>query len=192
MRRYDAAWAEEFAEQRDQLALKLQPWLHGSIHHVGSTAVVGLAAKPIIDVAAPVRSLVEARRAMPVLGLAGWMSWPSDPNRSWRLWFLRPQPDARTHHLYLIEHDDPHLRELIAFRDRLHTDASAREQYAELKRYLAQKHRTDRDAYTAAKTGFVVKLLREAGIEPEPRPDTAVGNQVQVWPAARDIGHDAL
>lgn len=96
------------------------------------------------------------------------MSWPSDPNGSWRLWFLRPRPEARTHHLYLIQYDDPHLRELTAFRDRLRTDASACQQYADLKQALAQKYPTDRDAYTAAKTSFVVKLLRQAGIEPEP------------------------
>jgi ribosomal protein S18 acetylase RimI-like enzyme len=98
---------------------------------------------------------------------------------------------ARTHHLYLIQHDDPHLRELIAFRDRLRTDGSARERYAELKHVLAQEYRTERDAYTAAKTSFVVKLLRQAGIEPEPRPNVAVGDRIQVLPAARDIGHDA-
>jgi GrpB-like predicted nucleotidyltransferase (UPF0157 family) len=188
---YEAAWPGEFAEQRDQLAVTLQPWLHGSIQHVGSTAVAGLATKPIIDIAAPVRSLVEAHRAIPVLELSGWMSWPSDPNGSWRLWFLRPRPEARTHHLYLIQHDDPHLRELTAFRDRLRTDESARKQYAELKQLLAQEHRTDRDAYTAAKTSFVVKLLRQAGIEPEPRPDVAIGDQIEVLPAAKDIGDDA-
>jgi GrpB-like predicted nucleotidyltransferase (UPF0157 family) len=166
---YNAAWPGRFAQQRDQLELSLQPWLYGPVEHVGSTAVPDLAAKPIIDIAAPVRSLVEAHRAIPVLERSGWCYWPSDPNGSWRLWFLRPRPETRTHHLYLIQHGDPHLRELTAFRDRLRTDGPARKQYVELKKSLAQKFRADREAYTAAKTNFVIKLLQEAGIEMEPR-----------------------
>jgi GrpB-like predicted nucleotidyltransferase (UPF0157 family) len=114
---YNSAWPGMFAEQRDQLETSLQPWLSGRVEHVGSTAVPGLAAKPIVDIAAPIRSLVEARRAIPLLERSGWLYWPSDPNSSWRLWFLRPQRESRTHHLYLIQHDDPHLQELTAFRD---------------------------------------------------------------------------
>jgi GrpB-like predicted nucleotidyltransferase (UPF0157 family) len=131
--------------------------------------VAGLAAKPIIDIAGPVGSLADARRAIPVLDRAGWLYWPSDPNSSWRLWFLRPRPQVRTHHLYLIEHDDPHLRELIAFRDQLRSDARLREQYGALKSALAQKHHGDREAYTAAKKDFVATVLRKAGITLLPR-----------------------
>ena len=165
----DAAWPDSFAQQRRQLLTRLQPWLSGAIEHVGSTAVPDLAAKPIIDIAAPVHSLVEAHRAIPVLEQAGWWYWPSDPNGSWRLWFLRPRPETRSHHLYLIQHDDPHLQELIAFRNRLRTDATARTQYAALKMALAQRYRTDREAYTAAKMDFVVKLLRQTGMDVVPR-----------------------
>jgi GrpB-like predicted nucleotidyltransferase (UPF0157 family) len=86
--------ARQVAEQRAQLETILEPWLHGPIQHVGSTAVPGLAAKPIVDIAAPIRSLVEARHAIPVLERAGWLYWPSDPISSWRLWFLRPQPET--------------------------------------------------------------------------------------------------
>jgi GrpB-like predicted nucleotidyltransferase (UPF0157 family) len=166
---HNPGWLRRFTEQRDRLEVSLQPWLCGSIQHVGSTAVPDLSAKPIIDIAAPVKSLVEAHRAISVLEQAGWLYWPSDPSGSWRLWFLRPRPETRTHHLYLIQYDDPHLRELTTFRDRLRTDASAREQYAELKELLAQKYRTDRDAYTSAKTGFVVQLLQQTGVKMEPR-----------------------
>ncbi len=173
---YNDAWPGRFARQRDQLELSLRPWLYGQVEHVGSTAVPGLAAKPIIDIAAPVRSLVEAHRAIPVLEQAGWWYWPTDPNGSWRLWFLRPRPESRSHHLYLIQHDDPHLRELTAFRDLLRTDEPAREQYAELKEVLAQRYRTDRDAYTAAKTTFVDTLLQRTGIEMQLRAKAETAN----------------
>lgn len=166
---HDPGWLGRFAEQRDLLDVSLKTWLCGAIQHVGSTAVPDLPAKPIIDIAAPVKSLGDARCAITVLEQAGWLYWPSDPNGSWRLWFLRPRPETRTHHLYLIQHDDPHLRELTTFRDRLRADESARGQYAELKQQLAQEHRTDRNAYTAAKTSFVAMLLQQTGIRMEPR-----------------------
>lgn len=170
---YDARWPQKFVERRDQLAISLQSWLDGPIEHVGSTAVPGLPAKPIVDMAAPVKSLAEARQAIAVLEQVGWRYWPSDPNNSWRLWFLYPRPEARTHHLYLIEHDDPHLHELHAFRDRLRRDGRSREQYADLKYALAQSYRDDRDAYTAAKTDFVAKILQQDGISMLPRATTA-------------------
>jgi GrpB-like predicted nucleotidyltransferase (UPF0157 family) len=106
---------------------------------------------------------------VPILEEAGWLSWPSDPNRSWRLWFLRPRPDARTHHLYLIQHDDPHLRELRLFRDLLRSQPELRQRYELLKYRLAEAYRDDREAYTEAKGRFVEAALREAGTEPQPR-----------------------
>ena len=105
---YDPAWQHEFTEQRDRLKILLRGWLCEPVEHVGSTAVPGLASKPIVDILAPVTSLTDARGAVSILQQDGWLHWPTDPNKSWRLWFLRPQPDARTHHLYLIQHDDPH------------------------------------------------------------------------------------
>lgn len=188
--KYNSAWRGMFAEQRDQLETSLQPWLRGTLEHVGSTAVPGLAAKPIIDIAAPVGSLVEARGAIPVLERAGWLYWPSDPNSSWRLWFLRPQPESRTHHLYLIQHDDSHLHELTVFRNLLRNDSIARNSYAAFKQQLAQQYRTDREGYTAAKASFVAETLQQAGIRMQPR---LVGraDQIKISIAASDAGDDA-
>jgi GrpB-like predicted nucleotidyltransferase (UPF0157 family) len=166
---YDASWQRIFAEQCDRVSGMLARWLSAPIEHVGSTAVPGLASKPIVDMLAPVTSLAGAHRAVPILEEAGWLSWPSDPYRSWRLWFLRPRPDARTHHLYLIQYDDPHLRELLVFRDLLRSQAELRQRYELLKRRLAEAYRDEREAYTEAKGPFVENALREAGIEPLPR-----------------------
>jgi GrpB-like predicted nucleotidyltransferase (UPF0157 family) len=131
---------------------------------------------------APVASFSEAHRAVPIQD-AGWLFWPSDPNSSWRLWFLRPRPDARTHHLYLIQHDDPHVRELLVFRDLLRSQAHLRERYEQLKHLLAQTYRDERESYTEAKRRFVQNALREAGIDPLPRPraDQEMGAMVIEW-----------
>jgi GrpB-like predicted nucleotidyltransferase (UPF0157 family) len=166
---YDPRWPQLFTTQREHLAGILRRWLSGPIEHVGSTAVPGLASKPIIDILAPVTSLADARGAVPLLGDAGWLHWADDPNRSWRIWFLRPRIDARTHHLYLIERGDPHIDELLTFRDLLRSGPDARRQYEQLKYHLAMMHRYDRDAYTQEKSTFVETLLQKNGIDPLPR-----------------------
>jgi GrpB-like predicted nucleotidyltransferase (UPF0157 family) len=78
---YDPGWADRFAEQRPLVAELLGPWLAGPVEHIGSTAVPGLRAKPVIDMLAPVSSLVSAQAAVPVLAAAGWLFWPDDPCR---------------------------------------------------------------------------------------------------------------
>lgn len=115
---------------------------------------------------APVRSLAQAQEAVPPLEEEGWLFWPDDPSRHYRLWFSRPHPAARTHHLHVIEHDHPHARALIAFRDALRADPGLRTGYANLKERLASQHRSNRNAYTNAKSEFVAGVLRSVGIEP--------------------------
>jgi GrpB-like predicted nucleotidyltransferase (UPF0157 family) len=161
---HDLAWAARFAEQRVVLEELLRPWLSGRVEHVGSTAVPGLRAKPVIDMLAPVRSLAEARAAAPVLTQAGWVFWPEDPFGHYRLWLLRPRPEARTHHLQVMEATDPHARALLAFRDVLRADDGLRREYSSLKEQLSEQHRENRNAYTNAKGAFVARVLRKQGI----------------------------
>ena len=162
---YDPAWPARFAGQRDQVSAVLAPWLAAPVEHIGSTSVPGLPAKPIIDVLAPVRSLARAQDAVPPLQADGWVFWPEDPCRYYRLWFLRPHPEARTHHLHVIEHDHPQARALVAFRDALRADPGLCARYAGLKRQLAREHRGNRNAYTNAKADFVASVVAAAGID---------------------------
>jgi GrpB-like predicted nucleotidyltransferase (UPF0157 family) len=162
----DPAWADRFAGQRIAVEELLAPWLAGPVEHIGSTAVPGLRAKPVIDMLAPVSSLAQARAAVPVLEDAGWLFWPDDPCSHYRLWLLRPRPEARTHHLHVIEAEDPHARALLAFRDMLRADAALRREYASLKERLAEQHPDSRNAYTNAKAAFVEHALRQGGISP--------------------------
>jgi GrpB-like predicted nucleotidyltransferase (UPF0157 family) len=161
---YDAGWPGRFAEQQGQLTELLAPWLAGPVEHVGSTSVPGLRAKPIIDMLAPVRSLSDARAAVPLLARHDWLFWPEDPAGTYRLWFLRPTPAKRTHHLQVIEHDDPHALALLAFRDALRSDERLRQEYADLKEELAAEHAGNRNAYTNAKGDFVRRVLKHAGM----------------------------
>jgi len=162
-------WHERFIGQRDRLTHLLRLWLAADPEHVGSTAVPGLRAKPIVDILAPVRSLAAARAAVPMLEADGWLLWRDDPNRHYRLWFLRPTPTVRTHHLQLMQHEHPELRNLLLFRNALRGDPALRQAYAALKDQLAQRHGSDRNAYSDAKSDFVQTVLRKAGASPSTR-----------------------
>jgi GrpB-like predicted nucleotidyltransferase (UPF0157 family) len=162
---YDPAWRDRFLERAGRLTALLQPWLAAPVEHVGSTAVPGLRAKPVVDILAPVVSLAQAQVAIAALTADGWLFWPDDPNRSYRMWFLRPKPEARTHHLHVIQHDHPTARAELAFRDVLREDPVVRAAYAALKDRLAVQYRTDRDAYTDAKSDFIRSVLHAAGID---------------------------
>jgi GrpB-like predicted nucleotidyltransferase (UPF0157 family) len=69
----------------------------------------------------------------------------------------------------VIEHDHPDARALLAFRDALRADPAVCDEYAQLKRQLADEHRRNRNAYSNAKSEFVERVLREAGVEPPSR-----------------------
>jgi GrpB-like predicted nucleotidyltransferase (UPF0157 family) len=166
---YDPNWRARFVEQQVRLNTILKPWLAGEIEHIGSTSVTGLRSKPIVDILVPVRSLTASRTAVPVLEKDGWLFWPDDPNQNYRLWFLRPRPETRTHHLQIIQHDHPNLRALIAFRDALRRDPKAREAYCSLKEDLSSKHPSDRNAYSNTKTEFVQSILEAGGFAPSSR-----------------------
>jgi GrpB-like predicted nucleotidyltransferase (UPF0157 family) len=162
---YDPAWPHQFEAERALLEAVLEPWLEEGIHHVGSTAIPGLAAKPIIDMIAGVRDLIEARAAFDPLqnhsyehtphraGIAHHFSKPSD-----RFY-------ATTHGLHLTEPGSDLWRERLAFRDALRDDAVLTTEYESLKRRLAREHPADIGAYTAGKREFVVQVLAAAGIE---------------------------
>jgi GrpB-like predicted nucleotidyltransferase (UPF0157 family) len=168
---YDPVWIDRFAEQQSKLAVLLEPWLADPIEHIGSTSIPGLRAKPVVDLLAPVQSLASAQWAIGVLEQEGWLFWANDPNRHYRLWFLRPRPSARTHHLQLIQHNHPDTQALISFRDALRNDPALRDAYANLKDALAEKYGADRNAYTNAKSDFVRSVLQSIGsVVPSRRP----------------------
>ncbi|HZN18565.1 MAG TPA: GrpB family protein [Micromonosporaceae bacterium] len=185
---YDHDWARRFDAERALLERVLAPWLHGGVHHVGSTAVPGLAAKPIIDMVAGVRDLARARAAFEPLGWLGYAYSPHRP-RAYRF----SKPPARhwwecTHHLHLTEPGGDLWRERLAFRDALRGDAALRADYQGLKLRLAQEHGDDITAYTAAKRPFVARVLARAGIDLPDRspPDPSASPAPPALPARAD------
>jgi GrpB-like predicted nucleotidyltransferase (UPF0157 family) len=154
---YNPAWPALFAFERLLLAPVLAPWLVGPIEHIGSTAVAGLSAKPVIDIMAAVKDLQSSVASIDALKALGYCY--SDYKADVMHWFCKPSALERTHHLHLVPLNCPLWRDRLAFRDRLLTDEATRRGYAELKLALAAKHRNDRDAHTEAKTDFIRSAL---------------------------------
>lgn len=159
---HDPAWATRFREEADLLQATIGRWITGGIHHIGSTAVPGLDAKPIIDIAVGVDSLEATRPCIDLLSKIEYVYSPY--RREVMHWFCKPDPARRTHHLHLIPTGSARFEDEIVFRDYLRTNPARAAEYGELKRQLAAEHTEDRDGYTAAKAAFVESVTAEAHI----------------------------
>jgi GrpB-like predicted nucleotidyltransferase (UPF0157 family) len=133
-------------------------WASGGIHHVGSTAVPGLAAKPVIDILVGVVDLETARACFEPLARLQYLYAPYLAAEMH--WFCKPDAARRTHHLHLAPTDSRTFRDEIAFRDYLRSHRQVGADYEALKRSLAARFEHDRHAYTEAKTEFVAGVLR--------------------------------
>jgi GrpB-like predicted nucleotidyltransferase (UPF0157 family) len=154
---YDPAWPWRFANECAALREALGASVTGGIHHIGSTAVPGLDAKPIIDILVGVDSLAASRASFPALAGLGYRYAPYRAGEMH--WFCKPDPSRRTHHLHVIPTSSPRFREELAFRDVLRTDPDVAREYAALKRRLALEFERDREAYTEAKGHFIRAAL---------------------------------
>jgi GrpB-like predicted nucleotidyltransferase (UPF0157 family) len=154
---YSDTWPELFRAESALLRSALARWLVGEPEHIGSTAVQGLLAKPVIDIMAPVASLEASRGAIEAAATLGYCHFPYKAAQMH--WFCKPSPARRTHHLHLIEHGSALWHERLAFRDALRADPALAARYRELKAALALRHPDDREAYTEGKTSFVEAVL---------------------------------
>ena len=92
-----------FEAEKRLLEEVLAPWIVGGVHHIGSTAVPGLAAKPIVDVMVGVEGLEQSLPARPAAEAVGYVWAPYRPDVFH--WFCKPSPEQRTHHLILVPVD---------------------------------------------------------------------------------------
>jgi GrpB-like predicted nucleotidyltransferase (UPF0157 family) len=159
---YDSSWPVRFEEEREAIARTLAPWLAGPIEHIGSTAIPGLAAKPVVDIMAAVSTLEGSRGAIEAATELGYCYFPYRAESEH--WFCKPSPMFRTHHLHLVPIGTPQWLEAVAFRDYLRGHPAIAAEYEALKRRLAHQFHFDREAYTEAKRPFInriIKLARE-------------------------------
>lgn len=156
---YDPRWPEQFELLRLRIAPALAP-LAAAIEHVGSTAIPGLAAKPIIDMDVLLHSAADLPEAITRLAILGYQH-RGDLGVPGREAFQPPSKDV-PHHLYVCPPESHEYIRHITFREHLRANPQDARSYERLKRALAQEYRHDRETYNQAKTEFVEAILRKA------------------------------
>ena len=157
---YDPAWPGLFAAEAE----RLQTFFSAAgvvvrLEHMGSTAVPGLSAKPILDILAGCPEGASVTDCIAALTSADYVH-RGEQGIPGREFFRRGNP--RSYHLHLAAIDSPFWRDHLTFRNRLRADESLRDAYAALKRDLAARFPRDREAYIDAKAPFVKEILRTA------------------------------
>jgi GrpB-like predicted nucleotidyltransferase (UPF0157 family) len=152
---YDPAWPTRFEAYRDELLEAGGPWLE-VVHHIGSTSVPGLGAKPVIDIMPGLRRYEDGLQLVEPLQARGYeyLGEYGLPGRH----FFRRMKDSHVH-VYTVGQGQWH--DQLAFRDYLRAHDWARDAYWQLKCQLARAH-DDIDDYADAKSNFVADILRRA------------------------------
>jgi GrpB-like predicted nucleotidyltransferase (UPF0157 family) len=158
---YNPRWAELFEEEKKVLLETFGNRIL-ALEHIGSTAIPGIPAKPIIDILAAIESLDDVDDFVQILPTLGYEYIP-ERRFADRQFFPKGPESARTHHLSLVEKDSEtgwlnHLR----FRDYLRSHDAEREEYAALKRRLASEFADNRGEYTERKSEFVLRIIEKA------------------------------
>ncbi|MGI8518210.1 MAG: GrpB family protein [Acidimicrobiia bacterium] len=152
---YDPGWPAAFEEWRQALGVVLGDEAR-SIHHIGSTSVPGLPAKPVIDVLVCMGNVEDESTYVDQIESLRLPLRSREPGHR----YFRPGKGVlRTVHIHVCQSGSDWERDHVGFRDLLRSDAEAAKAYAQLKRSLANTYRDDRLAYTEGKTGFVLDAL---------------------------------
>ncbi|WP_028389017.1 GNAT family N-acetyltransferase [Legionella fairfieldensis] len=162
---YNPEWPRLAQDEIDKLKSILPVSTIIDIQHIGSTAISGLSAKPILDIQIAVQSLeIMKLIAVPLLQKLGYEYWANnpDPNRMFFVKGMPPYGEQRTHHVHIFEHNSDHWCNKLIFRDYLRSHPDLTKEYEQLKAKLAQEHLHDREKYTDEKLDFVNRVLQLA------------------------------
>jgi GrpB-like predicted nucleotidyltransferase (UPF0157 family) len=156
---YDSAWPK-LAEAEIKVIKEVTKHLHYvAVEHLGSTAVSGLASKPIIDIFISLKAIEEAEKWIKPLETLGYVFWNENLDKSHLRFFkgIPPFGMKRTHHIHIV--DNSTIEHRILFRNILRRDEKIRHEYESLKLKLSKLYPTDREGYTAKKSEFIEKAL---------------------------------
>lgn len=156
----DPTWLARGEQQGHQLERDLAEWLISPVEHIGSTAVAGLAAKPVLDFQAQVADFGCIPVITQVLAPMGWHAVPAElDQRPWERFFIQALEERRCAHLHVLRAGTAQWSDRLKFRDALRSDSALAAEYTQLKTALAIIYRDDREEYTRAKAAFVAKVL---------------------------------
>lgn len=162
---YDPRWVIAFEEEKQRI-LSVVGYKIIGIEHIGSTAVVSLGSKPVIDIMVGISGPSEAFELLSSLTNIGYTDVISQLNDS--EWYyclcevVKGKEDwLQNFHLHLMKYDSETWKRHILFRDFLRNNVEIAKKYEQLKRILAEKYGCDREAYTSAKTEFIESVLKQ-------------------------------
>jgi len=158
---YDAGWPRRYEEERARILGAIGRWLV-AIEHIGSTAVPGLGAKPIIDIMPAIGSLADAPQCVEPLRVIGYEYVPEfESVLPERRYFRKGSPEDH-YHLHMVEQTSGFWERHLLFRDTLRARPETAREYERLKRELAARFGSDREGYTDAKTEFIESAIAKA------------------------------
>lgn len=161
---YNALWPQMAATEIATLYKILPPRHIIDIQHIGSTAIPGMLAKPVIDIQVAVDSLSAVKQAaIDALTAQGYQYWYDNPDPEC-MFFVKGMPpfgDKRTHHVHIYELGSKLWRNKLLFRDYLRGHPKVADDYQQLKIQLMRQYACDREQYTEAKKDFVNMILQK-------------------------------
>ena len=150
-------WLVAGAALRDRVADMLG--VAGRVEQIGSSSVLGLLAKPIIDLAVGLTEDDDLALLTAALEAAGWLYRGDAGNAAGHVFVLETRPWHRVAHLHAVELNGDQWSNYLRLRNLLRSSPQARDRYETEKLRLADQHANDREAYTAGKTDVVTSLL---------------------------------
>jgi len=157
---HQTAWHEQFLEEQKRLREALGDAVL-DIQHIGSTAIPGISAKPLLDLGIAVQNFEEAFVCVQPLEKLGYI-YRGENGIPRRHYFVKGSSEKRMHHLHVLEQSSPEWRKHLLFRDYLCAHPEALTQYQALKTRLAEQFPKDREAYTEGKHAFIQDILNRA------------------------------
>ena len=157
---HDPIWSKLFGAEADEIAAVLGQEVI-AIHHIGSTAIPNISAKPIIDILVEVHDIEnidDFNEEMIKLGYQpkGEFGIPG------RRFFIKGNDSTRTHHVHIFQTGDPKVERHLSFRDYMIAHPEEAQAYSRLKEELAQKSPEDIESYIEGKDGFIKEMNRKA------------------------------
>jgi GrpB-like predicted nucleotidyltransferase (UPF0157 family) len=157
---YDPNWQRIFEDESRQLLVALGDNTI-AIHHIGSTSISTIYAKPIIDMLVDVRDITKVDDRNASIESLGYIAMGEFGISGRRFFRKDNRAGIRTHHLHVFETGSPQIDRHLAFRDRMRSQAEDAQRYSELKQQLARQYPEDIEQYMDGKDGFIKEIDRK-------------------------------
>ena len=158
---HDPAWTQAFDKVSKAIRRALGEDAIG-LHHIGSTAMAGILAKPIIDMLGIVENLAALDHRNAVMAGLGFLAMGPNGIEGRRFFRKSDAAGQRTHHLHVFEQGSSHIERHLAFRDYLKNHPRKAAEYSDLKALITTDHAISRDAYMDAKDPFIAATMKDA------------------------------